>query len=78
MKKLKTAPVAYEIAVRFRENCNLDNNIEEINGILYDSCIRYAEGGMAPDRQEMVNQIIGRIRGVRRYGCSGTPAKGDL
>lgn len=39
-EKIENSAVAYEIAVRFRENCNLDNNIEEINGILYDSCIR--------------------------------------
>lgn len=71
-EKIENSAVAYEIAVRFRENCNLDNNIEEINGILYDSCIRYAEGGMAPDRQEMVNQIIGRIR---EFGVTVAPER---
>lgn len=51
------------IAIFFSNKRNLLDNIEALNGILYDNCIRYVENGLDPNRQDLTEQILSRIKG---------------
>ena len=51
------------VALCYSNKQNLEDNIEKVNGILYDSCIYYAENGLEPSRSELTKHIFSRFEG---------------